>query len=103
MKKIIFLFLLGLSTATVTNAQFLDKLKSKTKVAANNSVDRSSDKVVDKAVNQPADKVTDQVLNKTGEKINGLFKKKNKNKRAQSTESPVAVQDSIITKPETQN
>lgn len=102
MKKIIFLLLLTLSAATVTHAQFLDKLKTKTKIAANNSVDRSSDKAVDRAVNQPADKATDKILNKTGEKLNNLFKKKKKDKNVSPPPAP-AVNDSAVVKPETQN
>ncbi|MES2418151.1 MAG: hypothetical protein V4541_08170 [Bacteroidota bacterium] len=43
-----------------------------------NSVDRSTDKVVDKAVNKTADNITDKALNKAGEKLNNLFRKKNK-------------------------
>lgn len=94
--------MLSLGTATLTHAQFFDKLKTKTKTAANNSVDRSTDKTVDKAVTQPADKATDKILNSASDKLNGLFKKRKKNKSATPPSAPT-VTDSTATKPETQN
>lgn len=102
MKKVIFILFLTIGVGGIAQAQVLSKLKEKTKIAAGNSVDRSTDKVVDKAVNKTADNVTDKAINKVGEKLNNLFKKKNK-KRADTI--PVTVPDSSKTaiKSENQN
>jgi hypothetical protein len=102
MKKLIFIFFLTLSIGRIAQAQVLSKLKEKTKTAAGNSVDRSTDKVVDQAVNKTADNVTDKAINKVGEKLNGLFKRKTK-KRADTIPATVPDSNRTAIKPTDQN
>jgi hypothetical protein len=101
MKKVIFIFFLTLGIGGIAQAQVLSKLKEKAKTAAGNSVDRSTDKVVDQAVNKTADNITDKAINKVGEKLNGLFKKKNK-KRTDSVQPTVPDSNQTATKPKNQ-
>lgn len=102
MKKVIFIFFLTLGIGGIAQAQVLSKLKEKAKTATTNSVDRSTDKVVDQAVNKTADNVTDKAINKVGEKLNNLFKKKNK-KRTDSVPSVVVDSSKIAIKPKNEN
>lgn len=102
MKKVIFIVFLTIGVGGIAQAQFLNKLKEKAKIATGNSVDRSTDKVVDKAVNKTADNATDKALNKAGEKLNSLFKKKNK-KRADSIPPVVPDSNKTAIKPENKN
>jgi len=101
MKKVIFIFFLTLGIGGIAQAQVLSKLKEKAKTAATNSVDRSTDKVVDQAVNKTADNVTDKAINKVGEKLNNLFKKKNK-KRIDTITAVVPDSNKTAIKPKNQ-
>ncbi len=94
MKKVIFILFVSLCGGSMAQAQVLDKLKAKTKTAAESSVDRSADKVVDKAVNKTSDNATDKIIGKAGEKLNSLFKRKKK-KKAEQQPAP----DTIAKKP----
>jgi glutamyl-tRNA reductase len=102
MKKVIFIFFLTLGIGGIAQAQVLRKLKEKAKTATASSVDRSTDKVVDKAVNKTADNVTDKAINKVSEQLNSLFKKKNK-KRTDSVPSAVVDSNKTAIKPKNEN
>jgi hypothetical protein len=102
MKKTIILLFLTLGTASLTKAQFINKLKEKAKTAANSSADRSADKVVDKTVNKTADNTTDNALNKADQKIGNLFKKKKK-KTADTVPPAAPATDSVTVAPPNQN
>jgi hypothetical protein len=113
MKKIIFILFLTVGAGCMVQAQLLKSLKDKAKTAVDNSVDRSTTKVVDKVINNPADKATDTTLDRAGKKVHSIFKRKNKkDKNAGDPEQPVAMprdsivalpSDSIIAKPQNQN
>lgn len=75
MKKIMLILLLVFFTESI-QAQLFKTLKAKTKDAVNNSIDRSTNKLIDKTINNPVDNATDTVLTKSERKVDSIFKKR---------------------------